>query len=219
MSAYFITGAGTEIGKTHIAAGMIRNWRDRGIPARALKPVATGYQPAMSPHSDAGILLRAMGMQTSDAMVATICPWRFPDPISPDMASARFGKPIAFNSVLDFCRAEITRASVPLLVEGIGGAMVPLDDRHTVRDWIAALGIPAIVVAGGYLGTISHTLCAIEALRARGVSIAALVLNPMPPLPVRIEATRDAIVRHSPDPAMPVLIGDSPEWDEWMACA
>ena len=64
-----------------------------------------------------------------------------------------------------------------MLVEGVGGAMVPLDAEHTVRDWIAALKHPALLIAGSYLGTISHTLTAAEALLSRGVAIAAIVIN------------------------------------------
>lgn len=212
MSAYFVTAAGTEIGKTHIAAGLIRHWRGTGVQARAIKPVASGYQPAMSASSDAGILLGAMGESATDAAVAHICPWRFADPISPDMAAARAGRRIPFDELLAFCRAEMARG--PLLIEGVGGVMVPLDDTHTVRDWIAALGIPALLVAGGYLGAISHTLCAVEALRARDISIAAIVLNPIEPLPVPIERTRATILRHLPAP-LPVLVAGEAEWQDW----
>ncbi|MHB1305328.1 MAG: dethiobiotin synthase [Acidiphilium sp.] len=212
MSAYFVTAAGTEIGKTHIAAGLIRHWRGAGVQARAIKPVASGYQSAMSTSSDAGILLGAMGEPATDAAVARICPWRFPDPISPDMAAARAGRSIPFDALLSFCRAEMARG--PLLIEGVGGVMVPLDDTHTVRDWIAALGIPALLVAGGYLGAISHTLCAVEALRARDIAIAAIVLNQIEPLPVPIERTRAAILRHLSAP-LPVLVAGEAEWQDW----
>ncbi|HEX7389179.1 MAG TPA: dethiobiotin synthase [Acidiphilium sp.] len=212
MSAFFVTATGTEIGKTHVTASMIRVWRAAGLKARALKPVMSGYQPAMSAASDAGVLLRAMGAQVSDADVGRISPWRFPDPISPDMAAARMGRTIPFGELIAFCRGEIAQAEAPLLIEGIGGAMVPLDDCHTVRDWIAELAIPAVVVTGAYLGTLSHTLCTVEALRARGVSIAAIVVNEIVPGPVPVEETRAAIARHIADPAIDTVISGAEGW-------
>ncbi|MDD2875792.1 MAG: dethiobiotin synthase [Acidiphilium sp.] len=213
MSAWFITGTGTEIGKTHVAGAMIRRWRAGGMAARALKPVATGYQPARSATSDAGVLLAAMGQMTGDAAVARICPWRFADPLSPDMAAARAGKAIPFDDVLGFCRTEIARATAPLLIEGVGGAMVPLDQCHTVRDWMAALNIPAIVVCGGYLGAISHTLCTVEAMRARDIPIAMVAINPIGDLPVPATVTQASLIRHG---AGPVLVFGTPEWQDWV---
>lgn len=216
MSAVFVTGTGTDIGKTHIAAAMLRHWRSNRVMASALKPVASGYQPALSVGSDAGVLLRAMGQLANDAAVARICPWRFTDPLSPDMAAARAGKHIPFDELVDFCRAEIRRATGMLLIEGVGGAMVPLDDRHTVRDWIAELRIPAIVVTGAYLGTISHTLTTIEALRARNIDIAAIVINPITPGSVPIAATQASIARHLPEP-YPLVVFDKPDWVDWLS--
>ncbi|MBW4036741.1 MAG: dethiobiotin synthase [Proteobacteria bacterium] len=213
MTQFFITGTGTDIGKTHIAAAMLRHWRGQGIKAWALKPVASGYQPARSAASDAGTLLAAMGQMTSDAVVAKICPWRFPDPLSPDMAAARAGKTIPFDALLAFCRTEMSQSAAPLLIEGVGGAMVPLDDRHTVRDWMAELGLPAIIVAGGYLGAISHTLCTIEALRARNIPIAMVILNPIGDLPVPPAETMAALIRHG---AGPVTIFDTQDWRDWL---
>ena len=212
MSAFFITATGTEIGKTYIAASMIRAWRASGIAARAVKPVASGYDPAKPDESDAAALLATMGEPVSDATVARICPWRFAAPLSPDMAAAREGRAIDFDELIAFCRREIAQAKAPLLIEGVGGAMVPLDDRHTVRDWIAELDIPAIVVAGAYLGTISHTLCAIEALRARAIPVAAIIINPITPGPAPLEETRAAIARQLADPATPLVIHGAENW-------
>lgn len=218
MSCFFVTAPGTEIGKTHVGAGMIRHWRAQALPARALKPVASGYQPALSASSDAGVLLRAMGHSiVDDAAVATICPWRFPDPISPDMAAARCGRSISFAELIAFCRTEMANAPGPLLIEGVGGAMVPLDETHTVRDWIKILGAKVVLVAGGYLGTISHTLCTVEALRAQDIDIAAIVLNPMEPLPVPIELTRDTLFRHLGADIAPVMVNDTPPWHAWLS--
>jgi dethiobiotin synthetase len=76
-----------------------------------------------------------------------------------------------------------------LLIEGIGGVMVPLDERHTVLDWMAALNIPVLLVTGNYLGTLSHTLTALDALRRRGLGLKALVVNATPDATVPLSDT------------------------------
>ena len=138
-----------------------------GPPVRALKPVLSGYDPATLAESDPGVLLASLGEATSEEAVAAITPWRFSAPLSPDMAAAREGRRLDLAEILAYCRAT---EGDPLLIEGIGGAMVPLNERHTVLDWIAELGVPALVVTGSYLGTISHTLTTLAAIRGREAS-------------------------------------------------
>jgi dethiobiotin synthetase len=149
--------------------------------------------------SDAGILLQAMGKPVNAETIAAISPWRYIAPLSPDMAAAREGRCLKLPDMLTFCAAAIQAAPGLMLVEGAGGAMVPLDAAHTIRDWIAALGHPALLIAGSYLGTISHTLTAAEALLSRGVAIAAIVINESESSPVPLEETAAAIGRFLPD--------------------
>src|SRR5690606_37868088 len=94
-----------------------------------------------------------------------------------DMAAAREGRALDYAALVAFTRRAIDDRDGTLLIEGIGGVMVPLDERHTVLDWIADLGIPVLLVAGSYLGTLSHTLTCLDVLRRRSVAIAALVVN------------------------------------------
>lgn len=169
--SYFITATGTDLGKTWLTAGIVAACRARGVAVCALKPVISGYDPARHEESD----IAKLG--AGGAAVAEIAPWRFAAPLSPDRAAAQEGKHIDFAALVDWCRAAIARNPGLLLIEGIGGAMVPLDATHTVRDWIAALGIPVVLVAGSYLGALSHTLTALAALRAVGVMPAAIVVN------------------------------------------
>src|SRR3546814_8137834 len=77
-------------------------------------------------------------------------PWRFRAPLSPDMAAAREGRTVPFDDLVDHCRDRLAAAAGPLLIEGVGGAMVPLDECHTVLDWMAALALPALLVSGTY---------------------------------------------------------------------
>ncbi len=199
MTAYFITGTGTDIGKTYVAARLIRDWRAKGLAVRALKPIASGYDPARPEESDAAALLAAMDEEVTAAAIARICPWRFKAPLSPDMAAAREGKQIDFNAVAEFCRGEIAKADFCILIEGVGGAMVPLDDKHTIRDWIAALDIPAILVAGTYLGSLSHTLTAAEALLAKGVTLDRIILNRTEHAPAPVAEIRAKLAQFLPE--------------------
>ncbi len=199
MSTLFVTATGTEIGKTLVTAALCHELRATGRPVRALKPVLSGYDPATLAESDPGVLLASLGEAvTAEAVsadaVAAIAPWRFAAPLSPDMAAAREGRRLDLAEIVAWCRAA---AGDPLLIEGIGGAMVPLDDEHTVLDWIAALGAPALVVAGSYLGTISHTLTTLAAIRGRGVPVAGLVISESPESPVPPAETAATIARHA----------------------
>jgi dethiobiotin synthetase len=177
MSAYFVTGTGTNVGKTFVAAGLVRHLCAEGHPVWVLKPVVSGFDPANLRASDPGVLLEAMGHSVTLDCIARISHWRFAAPLSPDMAGAREKKEVDFDALVEFCRSEIPSRRGTLIIEGVGGVMVPLDARHTVLDWMTALGIPAILVAGTYLGSISHTLTAADALKRAGVKIAALVVN------------------------------------------
>ena len=194
MSTLFVTATGTEIGKTLVTAALCHELRAAGRRVRALKPVLSGYDPAGLAESDPGVLLASLGEAVTEEAVAAITPWRFAAPLSPDMAAAREGRRLDLGEIVAFCR---TQDGDPLLIEGIGGAMVPLDARHTVLDWIAALGAPALVVAGSYLGTISHTLTTLTAIRSRGVAVAGLVISESPESPVPLAETAEAIDRHA----------------------
>jgi len=89
MSAIFITATGTDIGKTFVAAGLIRHWRAAGRTVEALKPVVTGFDPAAAAASDPGVLLTALGRPVTPAEIDSLAPWRFTAPLSPDMAARR----------------------------------------------------------------------------------------------------------------------------------
>jgi dethiobiotin synthetase len=176
MSTYFVTGTGTGIGKTYVTAGLARLFRKAGRPIRVLKPVISGFDPAIYSSRDPDVLLDALGIPATPDAIAAMSPWRFAAPLSPDMAADREGRIVPFKEVVNFCREAATHPGT-LLIEGIGGVMVPLDQQHTVLDWMAALGCPALLVTGSYLGTLSHTLTALTALRSAGVPVAAIIVN------------------------------------------
>lgn len=177
MKAFFITGSGTDVGKTFIAAAIIGHFRRAGRTVDALKPVVSGFDPEHADGSDPGILLRALGRPVTPEEIDRIAPWRFAAPLSPDMAAGREDRAIDFATLLEFSRCAIASASDILLIEGVGGIMVPIDQTHTVLDWMGALKLPLGVVAGSYLGSISHTLTCLDVLRRRDLRVAALVIS------------------------------------------
>jgi dethiobiotin synthetase len=197
MSAYFVTSTGTDIGKTFVTAGLIRYLRGAGQPVNALKPVVSGYEPSVVETSDPAVLLKALGRQVSADEVASIAPWRFRAPLSPDMAAAREGRSIEFDELVAFSRAAVKASTGMLFIEGVGGIMVPLRDKRTVLDWMAALDIPLLLVVGGYLGAISHTLTALDVISQRKLKVAAIVVSESERGTVELHDTVDSIARFS----------------------
>lgn len=193
MPALFITATGTDSGKTFVSAGLLRALRGRGRRVMALKPVVTGFDEANYAASDPALLLEACGQKSDLAAIAKISPWRFPAPLSPDMAARLQGKAIDIAALTRFCSTAIIEADDALLIEGIGGLMVPLDGKTTICDLIGALNIPLVLVAGTYLGSLSHTLSALEVVQKRGLAIAALVVDETEASPVPLEAVCESL--------------------------
>lgn len=186
MPAVFVTATGTEIGKTFVTAGLAAHLRRQGRKVAVIKPVVSGFDPKAAATSDPALLLEAVGQELGQELgqepclaagIAAIAPWRFVAPLSPDMAARREGGAIDFVALVGFCRRAAETAEDVLLIEGIGGLMVPLTAAATVLDLVEALRIAPILVAGTYVGSLSHTLSALEVLKRRFMNLGALVLN------------------------------------------
>jgi dethiobiotin synthetase len=195
MTAMFVTATGTDVGKTFVARGMIRQLRARGLAVDALKPVITGYDPQTAHLSDTGRLLAALGRALTPRQINQVSPYRLREPLSPDHAARIEGRPIDFKALNTFCRTAIGRHKGALLIEGIGGIMVPLDDRHTVLDWMIEIDVPVILVTGSYVGALSHTLTALDVLDRATLKIAAVVVNETPGSAATLGDTADTIRR------------------------
>lgn len=194
MKPFFITSSGTEIGKTLVTAALCHQLAAAGLKVQALKPVVSDFNDG-DPETDTAVLLDALGQPTTPENVDAMSPWRFRAPLSPDMAAAREGRKIDFEALIAHCQAATAQPGDILLIEGVGGVMVPLTAEKTVRDWIAALGAPAVLVVGSYLGTISHTLSAVEALGAGGIPVKAVVISTSDESPVPVTETAATLAR------------------------
>jgi dethiobiotin synthetase len=193
VSAIFITATGTDVGKTFVAASLIRHLRQMGRLVDALKPVVSGFDPEQAATSDPGVLLHALGLPATIQEIERIAPWRFRAALSPDLAAEREGKSIDVDAVVAFCQTAIDQRRDILLIEGVGGVMVPLDAERTILDVMMALQLPLILVAGSYLGTISHTLTALDALYQRGLKVLVIIVSETPGSPVPLDDTVAAI--------------------------
>lgn len=191
MSALFVTGSGTGVGKTLVTASIARQLKDYGRDFIALKPVITGYGGG---ESDTSILASLQ----DECGVDVISPWRFADAISPNMAAEKEGRVINPKDLVAFCKKAIAGHDATI-IEGIGGAFVPLAKTYTVADWIKDLGIPAAVVTGTYLGAVSHTVSTLEALKAKGVPVTTLVVSQSEDEPVPLDMTVETLRGEFPE--------------------
>lgn len=194
MQPLFITATGTDIGKTLVTAALCWQLRARGKTVTALKPVISGYD-ADDMDSDTALILRSCGLIPAAPLVETISPWRFAAPVAPAMAE---GTPVDMDALVKFCHEHAELAADVLLIEGAGGMMTPLTDKHTVLDWMGALGWPVILVAGSYLGAISHTLTSLIALQSKGFPIRAIILSESVTAPVSLQETASLIEKFAP---------------------
>jgi dethiobiotin synthetase len=187
----FVTGTDTGVGKTVLAAAMCAALAARGDRVAALKPVVTGLdEPPCEWPPDHELLAAAA---SADQAPDEVAPYRFGPPVSPHLAAELAGVGIEPATILGAARAAGSAADA-LVVEGIGGLMVPVTIGYLVRDLAVDLRLPVVIAARVGLGTISHTLLTLDAARLAGLRVAGVVMTPWPEHPERIErSNRDTV--------------------------
>jgi len=211
MNRTFITATGTDVGKTMVTCALIHQLIKGGKTVRALKPIISGYTEHTMDSIDTAEIIRALGHKMTPETIAHVSPWRFTHALAPDMAALREGRTIDYTDLLDFCHVDPVEDE--LLIEGVGGAFVPLDADHMVVDWINHMDMPVIVVAGSYLGTLSHTVATCEALRGRGVTIRGIIISESQESPVPLPELGASMGRLIPETKIAV-IPRVPHWSE-----
>ena len=209
LPGLFITGTDTGVGKT-VIAGAIADWfRRHGYRVAVCKPVATGC------------VKRREGLISEDAEFLAacadashpldlICPQRYAEPLAPAIAAERAGRPLDWSAINQALQIMSADADV-LIVEGVGGILVPLDQNYTVLDLAMRLNLPTVVVGRAALGTINHTLLTVSALRGADIPVAGVIINRYPTdTPEAAEETNpDAIERWGRVPVL-CLVPDEP---------
>jgi dethiobiotin synthetase len=250
MRGLFVTGTGTGVGKTVVSAALLAAIRAAGEQVRAHKPVVTGLDEAANGWPPDHELLASVAGMTPEE----VAPLRYGPAVSPHLAARLAGETIDPGEVIARAMAAGAEVDAPgtgvdgpgakmdtpsgaggrgaLIVEGVGGLLVPLTDEFTVRDLAVALGLPVLIAAAPRLGTINHTLLTLESARAAGLDVRAVVLTPWPDAPDdppgELErSNRETIARlgevevaclgraQSPNPAELARAGGTLAWQEW----
>jgi dethiobiotin synthetase len=173
MTGCFVTGTDTGVGKTLITAALAHYLKQRGLRVAVMKPIETGCADAQPGNSDAERLAASI---SDPSPIDLISPYRFTLPVAPLTAARAAGKPIDIGRIAATFRRVAQEQDV-VLVEGVGGVMVPVSDKMDVRDVIASLRLPALIVGRAALGGVNHALLTVEALRQRGIPIIGIALN------------------------------------------
>ncbi|HEY1067875.1 MAG TPA: dethiobiotin synthase [Pirellulales bacterium] len=176
MRGLFVAGTDTDVGKTYVSCLIAEDLRRKGIKVGVCKPAASGcfVEGSQVVSGDALALWNAAGRPGD---LERVCPQRFIAPLAPHRAAEAEGRKIDRPALLAAVRAWKDQCDV-LIVEGVGGLLAPLDDGpYYVADLARECGFPLIVVSRDALGTINHTLLTLEVARARGLSVAGVVLN------------------------------------------
>jgi dethiobiotin synthetase len=210
----FVTGTGTEVGKTVVAAVLARTAAAAGARVRVFKPAVSGLDDGSEP--DHELLLRASGSRQS---VDEIAPYRYGPPVSPHLGAELAGEEIDPER-LRRAAAAAARDSDLLVVEGVGGWLVPLSPGYLVRDLARDLGLGVVVAAAPGLGTINHTLLTLESVRGAGLEPVSVVLTPWPEAPAEVErSNRETIGRLGGCPVEVLARLDLADPGSWPALA
>ena len=171
---YFVTGIGTDVGKSWVTGWLARRYMDEGMRVITQKFIQTGN---VGYSEDIDVHRHIMGIEkTPDDLEMLTAPEIFSYPCSPDLASKIDKRPIDFDKILNATEQLESRYDV-VLIEGAGGIMVPLKGEYLTIDYIKDHNLPTIVVTNGQLGSINHTLLTLFAIEKYGIELAEVVYN------------------------------------------
>ncbi len=170
----FVTGTDTGVGKTIVSAAIAWNMIQAGRRVAVMKPVQTGT--VISGPTDIEFIKKVVG---EDNQVDFSCPYSFPDPVAPLVASMLAGESIQIGRIVD-AYEKLSSENEFVIVEGSGGLLVPILDNYFMSDLASDLELPTLIVARPNLGTINHTLLTLEAAQRRDIEIAGIVISNYP---------------------------------------
>jgi dethiobiotin synthetase len=200
---YFVTGTDTGVGKSWCSTGLMVKLKQQGHKVAGMKPVASGCeQTSKGLRNEDALLLQAEA--SIELPYATINPYAFEAAIAPHIAAQQSGDAIEFTTIAAQLN-EITAEVDKVIVEGVGGWQVPLNEHETVADLAKALGLPVIMVVGLRLGCINHALLTAEAIRNDGCELAGWIANSLEAQMVEQEAVVATLERRLEAPLLGVV--------------
>ena len=172
MVGLFVTGTDTGVGKTVVTGALAAVLRADGVDVGVAKPVQSGAE-RNDLDGDTAVLRALSGVPDSTDQINA---YAFSEPLAPLIASRRAGVGVEIDRCIELVEA-LARTHTAVLVEGAGGLHVPVGEHWTMADLMIRLCLPVLVVARATLGTINHTVLTVEAIRARGLRVAGVVIN------------------------------------------
>lgn len=204
MTAYFVAGTDTGVGKTLVTAALVTLARSRGLPAVGLKPVAAGAEYLAGQWSnDDALMLQAAGDCALD--YGEVNPVLLRAPLAPHLSAELEGRALTLAPLLEHCRSILARPLAPVFIEGAGGLLVPLNPRESLADLPVALALPVILVVGLKLGCLNHAALTAEALAARGLKLAGWVGSAVDPAMAERDANVAWLHRTLPAPCWGII--------------
>lgn len=199
-AGFFVAGTDTGVGKTLVAAALLRRFGALGLRAAGMKPIAAGCEQGRNEDVEA---LLAAGMRGLDRSL--VCPYLFEPPIAPHIAAKEAVVKIDL-AVIDAAFQQLRNKADVVIVEGVGGFRVPLDEREDAGAIPKRLGLPVILVVGMRLGCLNHALLTQEAIEAEGLELAGWIANRIDPAMARAKENVETLKRRLRAP----LLADVP---------
>ena len=199
-AGFFVAGTDTGVGKTLVAAALLRRFGALGLRAAGMKPIAAGCEQGRNEDVEA---LLAAGMRGLDRSL--VCPYLFEPPIAPHIAAKEAVVKIDL-AVIDAAFQQLRNKADVVIVEGVGGFRVPLDEREDAGAIPKRLGLPVILVVGMRLGCLNHALLTQEAIEAEGLELAGWIANRIDPAMARAKENVETLKRRLRAP----LLADLP---------
>jgi dethiobiotin synthetase len=208
--AVFVTGTDTGVGKTRVACALVRALRGAGIRAAGMKPIAAGIDDGTNLNADVAALADADAL---DIPVQVRNPYAFAPAIAPHLAARHCGVTIDL-AVIASAFAELSQSVEAIVVEGAGGARVPLARGVDTLDIARTLRLPVLLVVGVRLGCLNHALLTADAIAARGLTLGGWVANRIDPAMLRADANVAELASLLPAPCIAdAAYGATPAFD------
>jgi dethiobiotin synthetase len=202
-ASVFVTGTDTGVGKTLVSCAMLHRLRARGLRALGMKPVAAGVEA--TPEGPVNPDVVALRTASSwPAPLSQVNPYCFEPPVAPHLAAMAAGVRIEIAPILQAFQALAGTADA-IVVEGVGGFLVPLNEREDAADMALALALPVVLVVGMRLGCLNHALLTQQAILARSLTLAGWIANSIDPQMARFDENLQALRERIAAPLLGVI--------------